>query len=75
MCAFLECFHGWVWVSLTAENAFMGGSTFLEYIYGWVWVFVTVKSIFMGGYTFLNLFMGGCRCLWLFKAHLWVGGS
>ena len=42
MCAFLEYFHGWVWVGVTVENTFMGGCTFLEYSYGWVWVFVTV---------------------------------
>ena len=34
MCAFLEYFHGWVWVDVALENAFMGGCTFLEYIYG-----------------------------------------
>ena len=32
LCAFLEYFHGWVWVGVTAENTFMGGCTFLEYV-------------------------------------------
>ena len=32
LCAFLEYFHGWVWVGVTVGNAFMGGCTFLEYV-------------------------------------------
>ena len=28
LCAFLEYFHGSVWVGVTVENTFMSGSTF-----------------------------------------------
>ena len=35
---------------------------------------VTVENIFMGGRTFLEYVsvMGGCGCLRLLNAHLWV---
>ena len=60
MCAFLEYFHGWVWVGVTIENTFMGRCGFLEYIYGWVWVFVTdcLKHIY--------------EWVYLSKRHLWM---
>ena len=34
ICAFLEYFHGWVWMFVTVEKTFMTTSTFLKDIYG-----------------------------------------
>ena len=75
MPVFLEYFHGWVWVGLTVENAFMGGCTFLEYVWLWVsvgvcdclkhiyeWVYLSKRHLWMS-VTVQKTFMGGCDCL------------
>ena len=87
MCAFLEYFHGWMWVVVPVEKTYMGGCTFLEYIYWWVgvcdclkhiyeWVYLFRRLLWVGVtvYSILWVVVGGCDWVWVDVTGCgWVG--